>query len=74
MGKFHDDLVEARRRGEMLPSAEPVAEAKPASPAPFRLPTFVEPTGVPVVCTSCGGLVDQQYTPNHVAWHARIET
>lgn len=73
MGKFHDDLVEARRRGEMLTTPEPVAPSAAPSAPTFVMPTFVPPgDGVPVVCTSCGVLVDVDHAPHHVAWHARI--
>jgi len=75
MGKFHDDLVEARRRGEMLTTPEPAPAAETKTAVPFRLPTFVAPSdAVPVVCTVCGALVDVQYTPHHVAEHARLSS
>ncbi len=69
MGRFHDELVAARQRGETLvPAAapDPLPEAREEAilvnfyPAPFE--------GLST-CGRCLALVVTQYTPTHADWH-----
>lgn len=67
MSKFHDDLIEARRRGE----APGMAAEEP--PEPLAVTFIPVPEGVPLgACSRCGAAVPVDRAPYHVAWHVQM--
>jgi hypothetical protein len=67
VGRFHDELVAARRRGD-APGMGSEEESEPL------LPTFVPiPEGVPLLaCSRCGAAVPADRAPQHADRHVLI--
>ena len=67
MGRFHDELVNARREGK-APGQEASIPTETANLTADI--TFAPPSeGVPLVCSRCGGVVDAGRVAGHVDWH-----
>lgn len=78
MASFHEEMIEARRRGELYlpdqPASEP-AEAPEKSSA--TLPTYTPvdaAAGLPYECSECGALVTADGASRHSAFHARVDS
>lgn len=68
MGRFHEELVNARRTGQPLTSPKPAVGS--VAPDQAAAITFAPPSdGVPLVCSRCGGVVDAGRVAGHVDWH-----
>jgi len=73
VGRFHEELVNARRTGQPLASTEPAVGT--VAPDPAATITFQPPSdGVPLVCSRCGAIVDGGRVPLHVDWHRVTNT
>lgn len=69
MGRFHDQLVEARRNGT-APGQAGALESAPLPTAPTYSPI---PEGVPASsCDRCGAVVMVDRQPQHTAWHVML--
>ncbi len=67
MGRFHDELIKARRDG----TAPGMEDTLPSVEDPG--PTFLEFTGAGIVsCSRCGALVEAPRAPQHADWHRRL--